>query len=313
MADAGGNGENRMKAPRRSIARIVTACLLIAPLYTAHAVDQTTSSTTHHKSHKAAPPLVLPPMPRGPLRQIPMDQLPAEPPRVSYQNGLLSISAQNATLSEILNEVHKQTGAAIDLPPRVGNDRVVTQLGPGAPREVLAQLLNGTSFNYVMVGSLSDPNAVASVTLTVKQAIGGEVQTAANVPMFQPPQPATVMPAGRMGSQPFRPQILNAVGQPQPPGAANAAAADADDDDESADDKDDDDQAQPAQPGQPGQPGQAGISPAVPPTGPTVSSDDQSESSTPNSGPKTPEQILQMMRQGQPGAIPPGAQQPPQQ
>ncbi len=302
-----------MRDARRSIARIVSAFLLIAPLSTAYAVDQSTSAPPHHKSHKAAPPLVLPPMPSGPLKQIPMDQLPAAPPKVTYQGGSLSISAQNATLSEILTEVRKVTGATIDIPPRSGNDRVVTQLGPGAPRDVLAQLLNGTSFNYVMVGSISDPNAVASVVLTVKEGMGGAVQTAANnTPIFQPPQPPPVLPGGRMPPQPFRAGMVN-PGQPQPAGAAAVEAEDADDD--SADDKDDDSD-QPAQPGQPGQPGQAGINPAVQPNlnnSPNQSDEQGSEGNTPNAGPKTPEQILQMMRQGPPGAVPPGAVQPPQQ
>ncbi len=106
-----------------------------------------------------------------------MDQIPAAPPKVAYQNGLLSISAQNATLGEILREVRKQTGASIDIPQSGANERVVTQLGPGAPRDVLAALLNGTSYNYVMVGSPSDPSTVASVMLSARPSAGGEVQT----------------------------------------------------------------------------------------------------------------------------------------
>ena len=86
-----------------------------------------------------------------------MDQIPAAAPRVTYENGLLSITAQNATLGDILREVRKLTGATIDVPPAGANERVVVQLGPGAPRDVLATLLNGTSFNYVMLGSASDP------------------------------------------------------------------------------------------------------------------------------------------------------------
>src|ERR1700693_2080062 len=141
------------------------------------------TATRHHKSHhKAQKPLVLPPLPSGPLSQLPMDQIPPTPAKVSYQGGLLTISAQNSTLGEILRDVRKLTGASIEIPPGSGaNERVVAHLGPGAPREVLAGLFNGTAFNYVMVGSNTDPTAVSSVVLTPKTPSAGETQSAANV------------------------------------------------------------------------------------------------------------------------------------
>lgn len=273
------------------MARLLAALLLAAPLFPAHAVDQTTTQTTatHHKSHKKVAPLVLPPLPSGPLRQIPMDQIPAAAPTVVYENGLLSITAQNATLGEILRDVRKVTGATIDIPQGGAGERVVAQLGPGAPRDVLALLLNGTSFNYVMLGSASDPTAVASVMLTPKPS-SGEVQTAASVPAatYEPPQP--LVPGRPMipGPQAFRQQpLLGPAGRTSP---APTVSADDDSDDADADDKDDDsDEAQPVQPGQP-----AGIQPDA--------NSDQQGTGQPNAGPKTPEQLLQMMQQGRPGA-----------
>src|ERR1017187_5022660 len=150
----------------------------------AAAPTSTATPTSQHKSHKAKPPkpLVLPPLQSGPLSQLPMDQIPATPAKVSYQGGLLAISAQNSTLGEILREVRQLTGATIEIPTGAGaNERVVTSLGPGAPRDVLAVLLNGSSFNYVMVGSNSDPAAVSSVVLMAKPAITGEMQAAPTV------------------------------------------------------------------------------------------------------------------------------------
>jgi hypothetical protein len=287
-----------MTSAKRSIARLLSAFLLAAPL-SAYAIDQSATSApaVHHKSHKKPAPFILPPLPAGPLRQVPMDQLPAAPPIVTYQNGLLSIAAQNATLGEILRDVRKLTGASIDIPQNA-NDRVVTQLGPGAPRDVLAQLLNGTSFNYVMAGSASDPNAVASVILSSKPSAGGEVQAAANTPpAFQPVQ-QPVMPGGLQPPQPFRQQMMPPGAQPQP---AAGAAADADDnsDDADADDKDDEtDATQPVQPG-----------PVMVQDGNAVlQGSGQVDPNQPNAGPKSPEQILQMMRQGPPGQ--PGAPGP---
>ncbi len=137
------------------------------------------------------------------------------PAKVSFQGGLLSISAQNSTLGEILREVHQLTGASIDIPQGSGaNERVITNLGPGAPRDVLAGLLNGSSYNYVMVGSASDPSAISSVMLMPKQSSPGDVQTAANVPtnVYQNDDSVPRRPS------PFPQPFSQATLPPQPPG-----------------------------------------------------------------------------------------------
>ncbi|HTR22954.1 MAG TPA: hypothetical protein VMI10_03155 [Terriglobales bacterium] len=285
------------------LARLLTPSLAAASIMisAAYAVDQGTTQPhpVHRKAHKKAPPpLVLPPLPPGPLQQLPMADLPASTPKVTYENGLLTIGAQNATLGDVLREVHKLTGANIDVPPTGANERVVVQLGPGAPRDVLAALLNGTSFNYVLLGSATDAKAVATVTLSPRPSTGGgEIQTAVNTPAATPIFQQQMQQQAPMPSRPF----FRGQNPPQPA----AAASDDDSSDDDADDKDDSDdsgQAQPQQPGQMVQPGQQ-------PDG------SQDPNGTPNAGPRTPEQILQMIRdRQQPGAmgVPPGQQQPPQ-
>jgi hypothetical protein len=240
-----------------------------------------------HKTHSKAPkPLVLPPLPDGPLSQVPLDQLKAMPAEVSYQGGLLTISAQNSTLGEILRDVRKLTGASLEIPKEStgASERVIAHLGQGAPRDVLAVLLNGTSFNYVLLGSSSDPTAVASVILMAKASAAGETRTAAN---------------RGPGAAPGRRFPLNrqAVGQPgQPPAEQTAEADDDADAADSADDNADDsadDQVQPAPPAA------------------NVQEQQQPDSNEPSTGPRTPEQVLQMLqRRGQPGG--PDAAPPPQ-
>jgi hypothetical protein len=246
-----------------------------------------THAHPHHKSHKVQKPLVLPPLPNGPLSQLPMDQIPPTPAKVSYQGGLLTISAQNSTLGEILRDVRKLTGASIEIPPGSGaNERVIVSIGPGAPRDVLARLLNGSSFDYVMLGSSSDPAAVSSVMLMAKPSVPGETQTAANV--YQNDSAGTP-PNNFARPQPFNPQIV-ALRQPGQPAAGQAANADSDDKDDDSDNTDDnaDDQSQPQQPDASATNGQ------------------DPNANQPNAGPKTPEQILEMLRKPQqPGAMPP--------
>ena len=242
----------------------------------------------YHTRHKSAPKqAVLPPLPPGPLPQLPLDLMPAAPPKVSFQAGLLTIVAQNSTLSDILRDVHKLTGASIDVPPNA-TERVVTKLGPGAPRDVLASLLNGTSFNYVMLGSSTDPTGIASVMLTTKPAAGSNQTTQAAANTFQPPQQPGFPPRMPM-AQPLVAQ-QQVVAQPAATDGDEANAEEQDATDENADPDQTDGQ----------QPDATGAQP--PPQ--------------PNAGPKTPEQILEMLRRqqpvppGQPGAAP--QQQPPQ-
>jgi len=108
--------------------------------------------------------------------------MPALPPQVRYSRGQLTIMAENSTLSDILRAVRTQTGAAIEVPPNA-TERVVAHLGPGPARDVLAALLNGTHFNYVMLGSPVHPDSVERLILTSKA--GGEPDAAPPVPAAQ--------------------------------------------------------------------------------------------------------------------------------
>ncbi len=244
----------------------------------AAAPTSTATPTPQHKSRKAKPPktLVLPPLQSGPLSQLPMDQIPATPAKVSYEGGLLAISAHNSTLSEILRDVRKLTGASIEI-PQGASERVVADLGPGAPRDVLALLLNGTSFNYVMLGSNSDPKAVSSVILMLKPS-AADTQTAASGNSGTTPS-GGVPPVPPFNRQPNFP--------PPPRGAGNARMAQDDDKDDDQDNAEDnaEDQAQP-QPAQPVQPN-------------AQDQQQQPQPGQPNAGPKTPEQILEELRRQQ--------------
>ena len=241
----------------------------------------------HKKSKKAEKPVVLPAMPGGPLRQLPMDQIPATPAKVTYEGGLLTISAQNSPMGEILRDVRKLTGASIDIPPHASaaDERVITHIGPGTPRDVLVTLLNGSSFNYVMLGSDTDPAVVSSIILTSKTPPGGEPPTAvAN----SNPAPGVVMPPHPVGA----PQAFNPQGQQQQPVQPGGEVADEGNTDEPADDSANaDDQAQPDVNG-----------------GNAQEQQQQQDPNQPNAGPKTPEQILEMLRRPQ---QPGGANVPP--
>ncbi len=126
----------------------------------------TAPTQTHHRAKKPAPLPPLPSGPTGPVQQVPLDSLSPVPPQVTYQNEQLTIVAPNSTLGDILRAVRKQTGAEIDVPS--APERVVTHLGPGPARDVLAELLNGSRFNYVLLGSPTNDALLTRVVLVVK-------------------------------------------------------------------------------------------------------------------------------------------------
>jgi len=102
---------------------------------------------------------------------------PVKPPpaavngvNVQFARGQLSIHAGNASLSEVLYQIQKKTGAEIAIPSGTEQERVAGDFGPGAPNEVLAQLLNGSQLNFVVIGSDVDPKILRSVILTPKGA-----------------------------------------------------------------------------------------------------------------------------------------------
>ncbi len=120
-------------------------------------------------------------VPQTPPPPPTLEQQSPTAPQVNYRNGLLTINAPNSTLSSILRAVQNQTGATMDVPPGAGSDRVAMQLGPGQPRDVLNTLLNGSKFDYMILGVAGQPGAVQKVILTPKLG-GGATTQAANAP-----------------------------------------------------------------------------------------------------------------------------------
>jgi hypothetical protein len=140
-------------------------------------------------------------------RTVPAAKAPAQvnSPRrieVEFRHGKLSIWADRATLAEVLKEVHRKTGADIPIPAGAEQELVVANMEPGPARDVLASLLNGSRFNFIMIGSDTDPNRLKSVILMPRPGTAGfrpsnyqpniPTQTVATVPT--PPVPSSLDP-----------------------------------------------------------------------------------------------------------------------
>src|ERR1051326_5906290 len=113
---------------------------------------------------------------------VAVDAAPKPPLQVSYQNGLLAISANKATLSEVLYAVQQRTGADISIAAGAEQERVVAEIEPAPAPEVLARLLNGSKFNYLILSAADDPSKLDKVILSTRY--DGMFPTSASV---QPP------------------------------------------------------------------------------------------------------------------------------
>ena len=125
---------------------------------------------------------------------------PAPPPRkveVSFSHGKLRIWADKATLAEVLAEVRRSTGAEMTMPPGAGQDPIIADLGPAPAREVLSELLYGSTFNFVIVGADNDPSQLRGIFLTSRQ--GGSGDSGMSYPAIQAAQ-ATQIPDQAMSA-----------------------------------------------------------------------------------------------------------------
>lgn len=100
------------------------------------------TATAEAPAADAAP--AAPPAPKWPA----FDQ-PAQASVVWDSRGL-SIDAANSSLSQILKEVSTATG--VNIQGINGDQRVFGTYGPGPARDVLAQVLQGSGYNVIMVG-----------------------------------------------------------------------------------------------------------------------------------------------------------------
>jgi len=138
------------------------------------------------------------------------EQMPPVPPQVTYRDGLLTIVASNSTLADILQAVSARTGASVDAPAHLTGERVAAHLGPGTPRQVLSDLLRGPRFDYILVGSDGDPNAVHSIILAPNQSSPNVA-----VAQVQPRSPSPVQE--EMDEEVEEEQPVQPEPQPAPP------------------------------------------------------------------------------------------------
>ena len=107
------------------------------------------SHPVHHaaKTEQAPTPVPAPEPPPAP--KWPMNDQPV-PASVNWDSGGLRIIAANSSLQQILAEFAKSTGTKVD--GMAQDQRIFGNFGPGKPSDVLAELLHGSGYNFLLVG-----------------------------------------------------------------------------------------------------------------------------------------------------------------
>jgi hypothetical protein len=127
---------------------------------------------------------------------------------VIFHDGLLGIRANKVTLSEVLYAVQQRTGAEVSIAAGAEQERIVADIAPAPAADVLARLLNGSKFNFLILSSEKDPRQLDRVILSTR-AEGGLM-------------PMTPVPSDNgddaLSPQPGQTQVINSPPGQNPPG-----------------------------------------------------------------------------------------------
>ena len=160
--------------------------------------------------------VTTPPATATPAGNLPPSLLdkPAGAPRVTLNGGSLAVDANNSSLSEILKDLERSSGMTVDGFDK--DSRVFGIYGPGPPRDVIASLLDGAGYNFLLVGA-TNAGTPREIVLTTR----GNAPISAPQPSSQPeeddepvnpppvdPAPPVQPPAADQPRQPRTPQEM---------------------------------------------------------------------------------------------------------
>jgi hypothetical protein len=140
-------------------------------------------------------------------------------PLVTYENGKLTVVAENASLSDVMAALHSAMGTEVDMPAGSSSERIWAHLGPGSAHKILSDLFANTDLDYIVQGSPSDAGGIRSVTLSMRAP---DSSPGKNGPMSSPVESAA---RKRFGSAPAPEPEPEATPAPSQEASATATAA----------------------------------------------------------------------------------------
>jgi hypothetical protein len=179
----------------------------------------------HHKAAPAPaaaapvvqdPPLEPPaPEPHAPEPpKWPLNEAPA-PPTIRWDSQGLHVEATNSSLRQILDDVSTTTGAKVE--GLAADERVFGSYGPGPARDVVSQILQGSSYNVLMLGDEGQgtPREIILSERTRAGSQPGEANSRPNPQDEDVEQPEPEEPTAQQ--QPNRQPIQPPINQPGGP------------------------------------------------------------------------------------------------
>lgn len=135
----------------RPIYRCLPGICLAAVALGSTCVAQTPAAQQTPPSTAQAASATSPEIPAAPKLPPSLLDQPAEAAKVVFASGQLTIEAHNSSLTQILHQLSASSGMKVD---GIAHDqRVFGAYGPGNPREILSDLLEGAGYNVMMVGT----------------------------------------------------------------------------------------------------------------------------------------------------------------
>jgi antitoxin (DNA-binding transcriptional repressor) of toxin-antitoxin stability system len=129
---------------------------------------------------------------------------------VSFRDGLLGIRASKVTLSQVLYAVQQRTGAEVSIAAGAEQETVVADIAPAPAPEVLARLLNGSRFNFLILSAANDPGKLDRVILSTRAEGAVIPSPPPPVQNADPDQDASAVPAPNNA-----PPVGNPAGPPE--------------------------------------------------------------------------------------------------
>jgi hypothetical protein len=201
----------------------------------------------------------------------------AAPPAISFDGRILSLSAENQSVGQLLSVIQKSTGLRFEAPGELQSMRLpLVEITKVSVREALLRLLEGTNYDYILVAVPGDPDRIQTLLIPGKST--KIAATSAGALRGQPTHAAVEDVFGGGGDPSLdenpgiQPDPVNNVQQPPQPGVNMPPQG-----------------VTPVQPGvTPVQPGVTPVQPGVSPNGGTVQPMPQQQTQPQNFQPFNP-------------------------
>ena len=128
------------------------------------------SKVSEADASATTPPKISPPH-RGLMAQLPGNSV-----RVAVTEGLLSIRAVDAPLQDVLDAVHRATGALVEIEGYSG-ERVSVNVRSIPITNALKALLDQSQYDYILMSSIEEPIRIERIVLSHRHAVANRITT----------------------------------------------------------------------------------------------------------------------------------------